>query len=172
MAKSFNRSGIAAALLALAAPLPALAQPAVLGTDAAACAPGAAGHAVLVTVHGFKDRDGRLRLQYYPDTKDNYLGSGQYIRRQEMQMTPEGDMVVCITVPAPAHYVMVALHDRNSDGKLSVWSDGIGFSNNPRLALAKPALEKTRFEAKPGLTRITIVMNYRRGLSVRPLDSK
>ncbi len=146
---------------------PAAAQ--ILGSDAAACAPGAPGPAVLVNVIGFKDRDGRLRVQYYPDEKEDYLGSGRYIRRQEIPVTASGDMQLCLTLPAPGSYVMVALHDRNKDGKLSIWGDGIGFSNNPRIPLGKPALEKTRFAAGPGVTRLDVVLNYMQGLSPRPI---
>jgi len=155
----------------LAAQAPAQAE--VLGSDAAACAPGASGPAMLVTVTGFKDRDGRLRVQYYPAEEDDYLGSGRYIRRQEMTVTPaDGDMKVCLTLPAPGEYVMVALHDRNSDGKLSVWGDGIGFSNNPKIPLGKPPLKNTRYTAGPGVNRMEIVLNYMHGLSVRPIRKK
>ncbi|WP_416907082.1 MAG: DUF2141 domain-containing protein [Polymorphobacter sp.] len=163
----------ALALMALAAPAAAqdtaVAGIPILGTDADDCRPGAKATAVLVTVIGFKDRDGRLRVQYYPDEKKDYLGSGRYIRRQEMPVTQAGDMQVCLTLPAPGSYVMVALHDRNSDGKLNVFSDGIGFSNNPRIPLGKPKLEKTRFAAGRGLTRLDVVLNYMQGLSPRPI---
>lgn len=159
---------MAAVLLASASP--AAAQ--ILGSDAAACAPGAAGPAVLVNVIGFKDRAGRLRVQNYPDEKEDYLGSGRYLRRQEMPVTAAGDMQVCLTLPAPGSYVMVALHDRNEDGKLSIWGDGIGFSNNPKIPLGKPALEKTRFSAGPGVTRLDVVLNYMQGLSPRPIRQK
>jgi uncharacterized protein (DUF2141 family) len=180
---SISTRALLAPLLAVAAlsalsPLPAQAgQAHVLGTDAAACAPGARGPAMLVTVTGFKDRAGRLRVQYYPAEENDYLGSGRYIRRQEMPVTPagandDGDMTVCLTLPAPGDYVMVALHDRNADGKLSVWGDGIGFSNNPKIPLGKPPLKNTRYTAGPGVNRMEIVLNYMHGLSVRPIKKK
>jgi uncharacterized protein (DUF2141 family) len=173
---SISTRALLAPLLAMAAlsPLPAQAEPAqVLGTDAAACAPGAKGPAMLVTVTGFKDRDGRLRVQYYPAEEHDYLGSGRYIRRQEMPVTQtDGDMTVCLTLPAAGDYVMVALHDRNADGKLSVWGDGIGFSNNPKIPLGKPPLKNTRYTAGPGVNRMEIVLNYMHGLSVRPIKKK
>ncbi len=141
----------------------------MLGTDAAACRPGASGTAALVTVHGFKDRDGRLRIQDYTGEKGEYLESGKYLRRQEMPVTTAGDVTVCLTLPGPGRYVIVALHDRNEDGKLSIFGDGIGFSNNPRLGLSKPDAEKTLFTAERGVTPVRIVLNYLRGLSVRPI---
>ncbi|WP_439534040.1 DUF2141 domain-containing protein [Polymorphobacter sp.] len=162
-----------AAVAALLSTLPlAPAAAAVLGTDASACAPGARGPAMLVTITGFKDRDGNLRVQYYPAEEEDYLGSGRYIRRQEMPVTPNGDMQVCLTLPAPGDYVMVALHDRNADGKLSVWGDGIGFSNNPKIPLGKPPLKNTRYTAGPGVNQMNIVLNYMHGLSVRPIKQK
>jgi uncharacterized protein (DUF2141 family) len=164
---------VAAALFAglvLAAPLAA--QPQVLGTDTAACLAGAGGQAALVRVSGFKDRVGRLRLQFYSDDPKTFLASGTYIRRQEVAMTPAGDMVLCIAVPVPGDYAFVVLHDRDSDGRLSIWSDGVGFSNNPRLALAKPKVGPMLVHIADGVTPIPIVMNYRRGLSVGPLPAK
>lgn len=167
--KNSRAAAIAAALSVLPA-LPLAAQTQVLGTDAAACLPGGSGHAALVRVTGFKDRVGRLRLQYYSDDPKTFLASGAYIRRQEVPMTPAGDMVLCITVPAPGPYAFVVLHDRDEDGRLSIWSDGVGFSNNPHLVLAKPRVEKMLYKIGPGVTPMAIVMNYRRGLSVKPLD--
>lgn len=144
--------------------------PEILGTDAAACRPGANETAALVRVAGLKDRKGRLRLQYYPNNPATWLASGAYLRRQEVAVTPAGDMVLCITVPEAGSYAFVVLHDRDEDGRLSIWSDGVGFSNNPKLALAKPKIEKIVYKVGDGVTPIAIVMNYRRGLSVRPID--
>ena len=141
----------------------------VLGPDAAACAPGAPGPAALVRVEGFKDREGRLRLQYYTDRPGEYLASGKYLRRVELPVTAAGTMTLCITLPGPGRYAFVALQDRNADGKLSIWSDGIGFSNNPRLGLAKPAAKDTAVDAGGGVIELTIVLNYLRGLSVKPI---
>jgi uncharacterized protein (DUF2141 family) len=156
--------------LGLAALLPAPPSAAEgLGPDAPACQPGAPGPAALVTVHGFKDRAGQLRVQNYTGKPSEYLESGKYLRRHDVPMTAAGDMIVCLTLPAPGRYVIVALHDRDTNGKLSVWSDGIGFTGNPRLGLSKPPAEKTVIALGAGVTPVRIVLNYRRGLSVRPL---
>ncbi len=170
MFKSIRRAAIVASLILSAAPVAA--QPQVLGTDGAACAAGAGGQAALVRISGFKDRVGRLRLQFYSDDPKTFLASGAFIRRQEVPMTAAGDMTLCIAVPRPGAYAFVVLHDRDSDGRLSIWSDGVGFSNNPRLALAKPKVGPMLVEIGEGVTPIPIVMNYRRGLSVGPLPVK
>ena len=163
-------AALLAGLFLMAAPLAA--QPQVLGTDAAACLAGAGGQAALVRVAGFKDRIGRLRLQFYSDDPKSFLASGTFIRRQDVAMTPAGEMVLCIAVPTPGAYAFVVLPDRDSDGRLSIWSDGVGFSNNPRLALAKPKVGPMLVNISEGVTPIPIVMNYRRGLSVGPLPTR
>nr|WP_310525051.1 DUF2141 domain-containing protein [Polymorphobacter sp.] len=174
MANSRSSAGLASTLVAaflLAAPITsASAQgPVVLG-DAAACRPGASGTAALITVQGFKDRQGQLRIQNYTGEKGEFLESGKYLRRHDLPMTATGDMVVCLTLPGPGNYVIVALHDRDTNGKLSVWSDGIGLSGNPHLRLAKPSPAETVLPFGPGITPVRITMNYRRGFSVKPLD--
>ncbi|MFZ4688581.1 MAG: DUF2141 domain-containing protein [Polymorphobacter sp.] len=173
MANSKRSSAVSAGLVLLsllAAPAVGRAQPAVLGPEAAACRPGAAGTAALVTVHGFKDREGQLRVQNYTGKPGEYLESGKYLQRHDVPMTAAGDMSVCLSLPGPGAYVIVALHDRDTNGKLSVWSDGIGFTANPRLRLAKPKPSETVVAFGPGVTPVRIVMNYRRGFSVKPLD--
>jgi uncharacterized protein (DUF2141 family) len=171
MIKSTRRArwGAALAALLLAPAANAQPQPKVLGTDAEACQPGSGADAALVRVTGFKDRRGRLRLQYYANDPATWLASGAYLRRQEVPMTAEGDMLICITVPSPGYYAFVVLQDRDEDGRLSVWSDGVGFSNNPKLYLAKPKIERIAYKVGSGVTPIAIVMNYRSGLSVRPI---
>jgi uncharacterized protein (DUF2141 family) len=161
-------SVLASAVLAAAAPAGAQA-PQVLGNNPDACRPGAEGSAALVTVHGFKDRVGRLRVQNYRGTKEDYLVEGHYLHREEVPVTPAGDITLCLPLPGPGDYAIVALHDRDSNGRLSIWSDGIGFSRNPRLGLAKPAADHVVISFGPGVTPVRIVLNYRRGLSVRPI---
>ena len=85
-------------------------------------------------------------------------------------MTVSGNILLCISVPGPGEYAFVVLHDRDEDGRLSIWSDGVGFSNNPRLALAKPKIGPILVNIVSGVTPIPVVMNYRRGLSVKPMD--
>ncbi len=168
-----NPHRLAAAITCLLIAMPDSAQSApVLGSDAANCLAGASGVAALVTVTGFKEREGRLRIQNYTGLKGEYLESGKYLRRQEVPVTADGDMAVCLALPGPGSYVVVALHDRDENGRLSPFSDGIGFSNNPHLGLSKPAASKTLFLAGPGVTRVDIVLNYLSGLSVRPIARK
>lgn len=159
---------LCAALFALTAP-PASAQE-VLGPSSAACQPGAPGPSALVRIYGFKDRSGNLRVQVYNDDPGEFLASGKKLSRTEMPVTPEGDMSVCVPLPHLGTFALVVLHDRDANGKLSIWSDGVGFSNNPELRLGKPKLDQVTFTAREGVTLLDIVLNYRTGLfTVRPI---
>ena len=132
-----------------------------------ACVAGAHGTAALVTVHGFRDRTGNLRIAIYRANEEEYLESGRYVQRLDTPMTEEGDMTVCAPVPEAGRYAVFALHDRNENGKLDPFRDGVGMSQNPKFGLSKPKLEKVEIDLD-GVTPITIQLNYLQGLSVRP----
>ena len=53
------------------------------------------------------------------------------------------------------------------------WGDGGGFSRNPRLSLAslRPDFRDVSLEVGEGLAVANVVLNYRFGLSVRPVRS-
>lgn len=123
--------------------------------------------AVLVTVHGFRDRSGNLRIAVYRANEDEYLESGKYVQRLDTPVTEEGDMTVCAPVPGPGRYAVFALHDRNENGKLDPFRDGVGMSNNPKFGLSKPKLETVEIEINY-VTPMSIQLNYMQGLSVRP----
>ncbi len=135
-----------------------------------ACAPGAEGPAARVTVHGFKDRVGNLRIAIYPANDADFLAPARYVQRLDTPVTPEGEMTVCAPVPTPGDHVVVALHDRDSNGRLSPFRDGAGFSRNPRLGLAKPKVEAVKVRLD-GITPMRIQLNYLQGLAVRPVPA-
>lgn len=146
--------------------VPAAAQGAV-GPDAASCRNG--GPAVLVNVTGLKNATGKVRVQLYGSNPADFLAKGKRLRRVEVASNGSS-IPVCIAVPKAGRYAIAVRHDANGDGK-SGWSDGGGFSGNPNLSLAnlKPAYDKVAFNAGEGVTRINVVMNYRNGLSIRPV---
>ncbi|MGB3721940.1 MAG: DUF2141 domain-containing protein [Pacificimonas sp.] len=157
---------LTASVLMTAAPAPAQAAAAVrvLGPNPAACNAGSDGAAALVRVHGFKDRKGQVRVQVYPGDPKKFLEKGEWIERVDVPLTRSGDMDVCVKLPAPGDYAMVVMHDRGKNGKLDPFSDGAGLPGNPDMKLAKPDYDMANFRAKPGVTPMTIVLNYRRGL--------
>ncbi len=147
-----------------------------LGKAEGQCRANEAGPAFMVTVAGLKDRQGQLKLEVYPSTDADFLADdnvlinqGKTFRRVEQALPAIGNPVLCIRVPGAGPYSVSLLHDRDMNRKFGWTVDGIGFSGNPRLGWSKPRAAAARANAGPGLTSITIVMNYRRGLGVAPL---
>lgn len=146
------------------------AEPAVQGPYAASCAAGASAPAVLATVTGFKDHVGQVVVKAFRASEDDFLKSGKYLIKYKVPVPAEGDLTVCIPLPG-AHptYAITILHDRDSDGKTDVWSDGVGVSNNPKLRLTKPPVSQVAFKAPSSVGVMEIVLNYVSGFSVKPI---
>ncbi|WP_233281486.1 DUF2141 domain-containing protein [Sphingomonas changnyeongensis] len=139
-----------------------------LGADAGACERGET--AFLVRVDGFKTRTGMLRVQLYGDNPADFLAKGRKLRRIDLPVTRSGRMDVCIALPTPGTYVVAVRHDLDGDGK-SGWSDGGGFSRNPRLSLLrlKPEFRDVVVRAGAGVSPVDVQLQYRRGLSIGPV---
>lgn len=133
----------------------------------AACAEGASGPAAEVTVHGFRDRRGQLRIAIYPATQEDFLAPARYLKRIDTRMTASGEMTVCAPVASAGDYIVVALHDRDANGKLGPFKDGVGFSRNPKLGLSKPRIETVRVHLDR-VTSLRIELNYLQGLRPAP----
>lgn len=155
---------------------PALGQEAPLAVDRAACPDDWEGPTVTAVVTGFEDRKGRLRVELYPATPEDFLAPGRKLRaegkvfeRIDIEMPGEGDGRVCVPLPHPGPFALAVLHDRNADGKLNPFSDGFGFPNNPRLGFGKPDVADVTFVADAPTMKLTIVLNYWNGLAARPV---
>lgn len=149
---------------ALVASSAALAHGQEIGNDLARCAADAKGPAVLVDVRGFSAATGKVRVQSYPATKAAWLTKGEWLNRIDTAVRPAGGaMRFCVPVPQPGRYGIAVRHDRDGNGKTDISRDGGGFSNNPSLSifnLGKPGVEKAAFYAGPGVTKITINLQY------------
>lgn len=142
-----------------------------LGKVGAQCRPNEKGPAYLIDVVGLKDRKGQLKLELYPADDADFLADdnilisqGKPFRRIEMPTPASGPVQLCIRAPAPGTYAISLLHDRDSNRRFALSIDGIGFAGNPRLGLSKPRAAAASEPVGSGPTRITIVVNYRRGL--------
>lgn len=142
-----------------------------LGKAEGQCRPGETGPAVNVTVVGLKDRAGNLRAEVYPAREGDFLAddnvlimAGKTFRRVEIPMPKSGVVQICVRLPGPGTYTLSMLHDRDLNRKFGISSDGIGFAGNPKLGLSKPKAAATSFTAGPGITDITVRLNYRRGM--------
>ena len=160
-------------MLAAAAAAPAKALPSTpdLGTAEARCRPNETGPAFMINIDGLKDRQGRVKVELYPDNDEDFLqddnklvAAGKTFRRVEMNVPATGPVVLCVRVPGPGAYTMSLLHDRDSNRKFGLSVDGVGFPNNPKLGWSKPKAAAVTATAGAGLTRLNITMQYRRGL--------
>jgi uncharacterized protein (DUF2141 family) len=169
-------------LALLAAPAPVLARYTAhvsgpdLGKAEGRCRANEPGPAILVDVSGLKDRRGLIKLEVYPANDDDFLAddsalvnAGKVFRRVEQPLNAGGPVTLCVRIPGPGSYSLVVLHDRDANHKFGWWSDGVGFAGNPKLGWHKPTAEATRITAGNGITRTTIVMNYRHGLGEAPI---
>jgi uncharacterized protein (DUF2141 family) len=161
-------SSIAVLAVALSAQ-PGAAQ-AALGPDAASCSMGSDGPAVLVNVDGFKNRKGKLRVQLYGSNPKDFLAKGRKLKRIDVPVTSSGPMRVCVAVPKPGNYAIAVRHDADGNGK-SGWNDGGGFSRNPDLSLMdlKPSYQEVAIPVGQGIRQVQVVLNYRTGLSIKPI---
>ena len=147
-----------------------------LGKKEGQCRPGEKGPAFLVDVEGPKDRKGQLKLEVYPANDDDFLAddniliaAGKTFRRVEVPVPDKGTPELCIRLPAAGTYAVSLLHDRDSNRKFGWRVDGIGFAGNPKLGWSKPKSADATARAGATPTRIAIVLNYWRGLGMRPI---
>lgn len=159
-------AGFALALLA-AAPAPALAQ----AQGDTTCLAGR-GPAIRATITGLKDRTGRLKLELYPATEDDFLRDdtllvreGKVFRRIWAQTPSSGPVTLCINVPAPGRYALLFTHDRDGKNKFNFWRDGAGFPSNTKLGRSRPKLAQAVIDVGRGVAATTIRAQYLRGLS-------
>jgi uncharacterized protein (DUF2141 family) len=163
------------ALLLLALPTAAHAEVSPspsLGTAEGRCRPNEAGPAFLLTIVGLKDRAGLMKVEMYPATDDDFLNDdsilvneGKTFRRVEIPVPPTGPVQMCIRAPRAGTYGLSLLHDRDSNRKLGLSVDGVGFPGNPAsLGPSKPRIAMGRAVVGNGPTPLTIRLLYRRGL--------
>lgn len=148
-----------------------------LGVAEGRCRSNEPGPAIMIDVVGLKDRRGLLNLEVYPSNDEDFLADdnilisqGKTFRRVTQSAPSNGPVRLCVRVPGPGAYSVSLLHDRDSNRKFGLSSDGVGFAGNPKLGLSKPDAASTRVVTGAGLTSLRIVMNYRQGLfSFRPI---
>jgi uncharacterized protein (DUF2141 family) len=147
-----------------------------LGKAEGRCRVGEKGPSFLVDVQGLKDRKGNLKLEIYPANDTDFLAddnvlvnAGKTFRRVELPVPANAPAQLCIRVPAAGTYAVMVLHDRDTNRKFGWRVDGVGFAGNPKLGWDKPPAARASARAGTGPTRIAVVMNYARGLGMRPL---
>lgn len=141
----------------------------MMGEDKDVCKTGQ-GPAILVTIANLKDRRGQFRMDLYSDDPDAWLAGkkkteseGKTFRRIRAPLPPAGTPQLCVQVPGPGRYALFVLHDRDGDDKVGVFTDGFGFSRNPRLGFAKPKLTEVVFDFQGRVQPLVINLNYAGG---------
>lgn len=153
-------SGLMASLIVGPAAMAMEGDSTTLEHDMAACEQPAAGAALVrVKVEGFKDQDGNVRVQIYGPSKDDFLEKGKKLVRVDVKTTGDGQQI-CVPMPSPGDYTLVVMHDRNANGKADFFSEGFGFSNNPKLGLAPPDVEDVVFSAPAGVLDMDVSLKY------------
>ena len=139
-----------------------------MGPDAAACRAGDR-PAVLVTVDGFNRRTGNVRVAIY-NNAGTFLERGATLRKIDIPVTRGGPMRICVALPRAGSYAVAVRHDVDGNGR-SGWSDGGGFSRNPDISLTnlRPRYQNVAVNVGDGPLPVRVVLNYRFGLSIRPV---
>jgi uncharacterized protein (DUF2141 family) len=83
-----------------------------------------------------------------------------------------GPLDVCIAVPTPGRYAVAVHHDINGNGDKD-GSDGGGYSGNPRLSITnlRPSFSRTAVTVGSAPRPVVVVLQYRQGLSIRPVNA-
>jgi uncharacterized protein (DUF2141 family) len=154
-------------LFAIAASSAAASQSAILGDDAASCRSGKP--SVLVRVSGLKKPTGQIKIGVYESGR--YLQKRGTVSKDTIPIRSGDPIDVCLSVPGPGRYAVAIHHDLNGNGDKDV-NDGAGYSNNPRLSLTnlKPSFKATAIQVGPTPRRVAVVLQYRKGLSVGPVN--
>ncbi len=112
---------------------------------------------ILVRVVNVKKSVGLMTLELYRNDPDGFLKkSGREFRQRFAAKAPATE--VCVHAPAAGQWAMVAYHDENANEKFDKGAFGLpvepyGVSQNPKIRLAPPPIEKALFEvAESGAT--------------------
>lgn len=153
---------MAVAGLVAAAVVPAsAAQQREIANDLETCRSGQ-GPALLVTVNGIKASSGKIRVQTYRATREDWMEKGKWINRIEMA-AKAGTMTFCLPMSDSGTYGVAVRHDVNGNGKTDITQDGGGISNNPSINifnLGKPSYTKVGVAVGRDVKSISIQMKY------------
>ena len=102
-----------------------------------------------IALTGLRSTAGDIRLCVWHSPK---RFPGGKCEGEGTQLVVPASGPVAVTVPlAPGDYAVSLLHDENGNGKLDknllgIPKEGVGFSQNPKLAFGPPSYAATRFD--------------------------
>jgi uncharacterized protein (DUF2141 family) len=75
-----------------------------------------------------------------------------------------GASAIGISGIMPGSYALSVIHDENRNGKLDTFlgvpREGFGFSHNPVIRFGPPRFAQVRFDARSGMSRQRVRMQY------------
>lgn len=153
----FLSTSLCVALLSVSVAANASGQ--VISNDPAKCR---SGPSTIVQISGIKSSTGKLRVQSYRATQQDWLAKGRWINRIEVPARA-GSMTICVPLPDSGSYGIAVRHDVDGNGKTDLRKDGGGMSNNPSINifnLGKPNYKRTAFDVGDAPKTISIAMRY------------
>ena len=117
-----------------------------------------------VNVQGVEASQGLIAVTLYSDDSSRFLAhrGSLYVGRVPAH---QGMTRVCIWVPKPGVWAIVAYHDANANRKydrnaIGLPKEGAGFSNNPATFLGLPSFRSVRFVVHGPQSEINIRLKY------------
>lgn len=117
------------------------------------------GARALINVLGLENKEGNIRVQVYSADPEEFLEKGKKLLRVDVPVSTL-EVQVCVVLPEPGIYALVVMHDRNANGRADIFSEGFGFSRNPKLMFSKPDHDEVAIAVPEGITEIDVSLNY------------
>ncbi len=105
---------------------------------------------IRIVIDGVKGAYGLITADLFPNREEGFLrGRGRIAQVKFAARAPQTKF--CITAPEAGMFAMSAYHDKNANGGFDKNSLGLpaepwGISNNPKIRLAPPNVDKALFE--------------------------
>ncbi len=119
---------------------------------------------IRIIITGVKKNAGLVTVDLYPNNEETFLrGRG---RLTQVRFAAKSPMTkLCVSAPESGQFAMSAYHDENANQKFDKNAFGLpaepwGLSNNPKVRLAPPPVEKALFDVTPdGGAHVHIKLN-------------
>ncbi len=121
-------------------------------------------YSIIIDVQGLRNSRGTVKAKLYGDNAEDFLVTGKKLDSERVRARQDATSL-CLNAHKPGTYAVLLHHDENGNKKLDQnWigmpTEGVGFSNNPKLFLAPPNHEDVTFDVLGEQTYIDINMQY------------
>lgn len=118
---------------------------------------------IRIVVRGVKKSVGLIVAELYPDDQESFLrGRGRIEKVRFAAKAPETKF--CLAAPNAGEYAIAVYQDENANtdfdkGAFGLPAEPWGLSNNPKVRLGPPPIEKALFPVDEAGARAEIVLN-------------